>query len=250
MSGGIEFGQYFWQYISRFSWFEGLLFISIVSIIYILGKDFWKKMFFETIKKFKKQKRSCGDCILIMFGKSEEHKTQVTKKRKSILENQMLFFEQKMEGLILELLRTYLQEIEKRRENKENPDYVRENKEYVLYQEMLLNAMQLVKLETRRSFRENNFPVLHSKEFSDYCKKKTHDLISIAQTYLLNRYPKNNMIVPLSYRFESLDIPAIEDMVFEVYINAKEIKKTTDEEIKQLDINFKKDIDNLIKTHK
>ena len=58
------------------------------------------------------------------------------------------------------------------------------------------------------------------------------------------------MIVSIDERLDNLDIAHVEDLVFEIYVNAKEIRKDVDIKTEILDNKFKNEINDFIKNKK
>lgn len=217
-----------------------LFFKNIKTVIEVIGISInW------IISKFRK-KRSCGDCALLMINTV----TDTMKRKKDItdyiLDEQMNYVELKIEILILDFLTSYKEKQLKLRNQNKTPDYVMEQKEYLLYQEGLHNALRLVVKEIKRSFKENGFHYKSGKEFADYVKEKSKELISIGKKYLMSCYPSENMIVSLKGLFDGLDTADIEDKVFDIFINAKEIKIKSIQKINEIDEEFKENINKFV----
>jgi hypothetical protein len=219
--------------------------LLIVLLIMVIVKiDTIKKIFgLRVWGKKKVEKRSCRDCILIVLSKGEQYNQNRNIIRDSILDNQMTFASHKIDSLFLGLVLSYSQDIIKARKDKDNPDYLLENKEYLMYQEMLGNALALCKKEIRRSFKENGFHEKEGKEFNDYVKKQAETLISIGRTYIKEKYPSHGMMVQIEDRFGRMDVREIESYVMDVYMNAKDIMIRADNDIKKLKDNFSNDIE-------
>ena len=202
-------------------------------------------------RKWLKQKRlnrTCGDCILIIFGIREAYETESYKLRNNILRSQMSYFEQKEQELILWLTQSYQDDIEILGKDHEGCE---KSEQFSYYQEALKCAMTVVKDETRKAFKENGFIELSDSEFSNYVKSKLRTLISIAKSYLSTYYIQNsNTIVTLKYRFEKLDYNRLNDIAFDVFGSARSIVKEIENKEKELKDKFKKDIDLFIEKNK
>jgi hypothetical protein len=223
--------------------------VITVLVLVLLIVALWK---IDTIKtllpkpKAKKPARSCSDCMMIAYGIWLKHDAEVDKIRDSILDNQMRFAEQKLEDFELFLLQDYKDDQVSFRPKGEvvSPERLKEEyKEYVIYQEALHNSFRLVFKEIRRSCKENGFCELHTERFASYVKNKAKDLLRIARQYLMTVYPQEGMIVPLKHRFQKMDERHVEDMAFEIYINAKTIYNDAHTQMKELEDNFHTDID-------
>jgi len=252
MSFSSDFFKGFWEYITGLQVWQATIIITLIVVLLILSPLILTgcKILFNSFIKLYKKGRRCGDCILIIFGISEKYKLNIDTLRRKILENQMTYVEQKIEMLILELLRTYQED--QQIIAKEKAGYPSEEmleRDYINYKESIGNAIELAKKEIRRSFKENGFDGISGKEFATYVKEKAVDLLAIARRYMMNTYYKN-AFVSLEYRFKTFDERQFEDIVFEVYIKAKEIRLNTEAKIKELEEKFKEEIDNLIKENK
>lgn len=243
-----EFFNGFFNFIDKLPNGLGILTLIIVLIIFIIAPQI-KSSFSWLIKKIGLKKRSCGDCILLIFGVSEKYKNEIQKTERKILETQMNYVEQKIEIMTLDLLRTYRDDQNIFKNETSASDDENLERDYINYKESLMNAIELSKKEIRRSFKENGFDKKSGKEFADYVKEKTKDLLSIARKYMLSSYFKN-AIVPLEYRFDRFDERGFEDIIFEVYIKAKEIRVEAETNIDYLENKLKFEIDQFIKEKK
>lgn len=193
------------------------------------------------------RKRSCSDCIMLILGKRTlfESKHQTLQSR--ILRDQMTYVEHKIQEIKYFLLETYQQDIEFFRNGE--IDSVRENKEYIIYQESLSNALFYAKDEIRRSFKENGFHTLDDSEFKTYMKDREQTLITIVRDYIKRTYPATGMIVPLPDRFKRMDgrnMFQIEEIIYDSYLKAKQIRNKIQEELNILQDNFVTDINLLV----
>ena len=210
------------------------LIVSVLLLILFLlltkSKNFFEKLI---------HRRSCGDCVLLIFGISEEYRSQEDYINRNLLNKKMLYAEQKIELVILNLLKQY------KVFQKNNPN----EKEYWGYKHSITNALDLVKREIRRTFLENGFHTISGKEFSDYVKEKTKSLISTIENFIMNDYPKD-MTVQIETLFSSFDKNWFEDIIFEIYINSKSIQVEADNNIDELEKQLKEDIDIFVKRKK
>lgn len=192
------------------------------------------------------RKRNCGDCVLMMLNKRERHESQRERISRNILKDQMNVAEQKLLLVQSILLASYRDELRKRRGS--NPDFNQENKEYRLYQGVLLNALMSVKDEIRRSFKENGFVDLKGTDFSLYVKDKVSTLTAIGRDHVLDLYPYNGMIIEIEDRLQHLESigPKIEDLCFELFQKAKDIDKDALNQIDQLDKEFSDELNEFI----
>lgn len=227
-----------------------LIVLVIISVFGNIGIDWTSKKFtFGHKEENKKQpeiinKRSCVDCIMLLLGKRTIFESTYQTLQSKILRDQMTYTEHKIQEIKYLLLQTYQNDINYFREG--DPDLIRENKEYTIYQESLSNAMHLAKDEVRRSFKENGFHSLGSSEFKVYINEKYQTLITMVREYLRRTYPSSGMIVKLQDRFkrtDNKDILQIENIISDIYWNAKNTRNKIESEMKILQENFVKDID-------
>jgi len=242
------FGKEFFAYLKTVDWWQALIMILVAIIFTIISKNF--KAITGGMKSVlglftRNQRRTCGYCALLMLNTVSNALKQKKQITDNILDEQMKYVELKMEVLIIGFLQSYRDDQVKFRVKELAPDYILENKEYLLYREGLQNAMNLVMREIKRSFKENGFHEKSGKEFSDYVKEKSAELISITKKYMMNSYPNENMIVPLKYRFEMLDCNVILDNIFDVFTNAANIINNSESDIRMIDEEFKKSMDEL-----
>lgn len=107
-----------------------------------------------------------------------------------------------------------------------------------------------LKDEIRRSFKENGFEKISGLEFSQYVKNQSKVLMSILKNHIINLYPPNKTGIKISME-EILDFvdkkeSNIEDIIFEIYIEAKKIKKQDIELMMKIENRFGKEIDSFI----
>lgn len=240
-----------------FPWIIVVILIVLVAISVFgnIGVDWKEKKFtFGHLEQHDQlpiqqqtQKRSCADCIMLILGKRTIFESTYHTLLSRILRDQMTYAEHKIQEAKYFLLQSYQTDIEYFRHG--DPDLIRENKEYIIYQETISNALENVKDEIRRSFRENGFHTLEDSEFKSYVKERIQTLITIVRDYLRRTYPTSGMIVPLSDRFKKLDtrgIDEIEAIISDLYVNAKNVRSKIEDEIKSLESCFISDIDSLV----
>jgi len=220
--------------------------IAVLAFILLNKKDAILE-FGKTKVKFGRTRRSCYDCIMMVTGIISKYRTNRDRLSESTIRNQMCFAEQKIQEAHGLLTRTFWEMLETKKKLKPELDNVLVQKDFVIYEEVLARALNgCVKDELKRSFKENGFHDIGGMEFSIFVKSKTKSVIAMGRDYLRTRYPFNGMIIPIQERFDALDVGAIEDMMFEIYIKAKEIKLETDAEIKELDKLMASELDELI----
>jgi len=240
----LGFFKGFWPYVTTFEWWQGLIIIIAVLITFFIGK-YWKNVF-SVIENIFKKGRSCGDCIVILFSKETKHRAGRNNIMGHILEEQMLLASQKIDGLYLKLITNYREDIIMKRDADSVVDYITEEKEYSLYREMLSNAFDMVIKEIRRSMKENGFHDIDGKLFSEYVKNMSSHLADVAKMYIMDRYPEH-MTVPLLDIMKKFSVSSIEDIIFDIYINAKEIRNNAERAAIELDEKFVDEIDEFVK---
>lgn len=214
--------------------FVGMIIILLIAIFGNAVVKFGKK----SIKLGKTDSNNCSRCRQIVLIKTLKYKTDREMLQQSILRDQMNYAEQKIHEAFLGLCRSFRETLVSFRKPEKKIDTVLEQKEYIIYQESLGNALNLIQNELRRSFKENGFCEMGPVEYTQYCKEKTKALVTIGREYLMGRYLFENMIIPIHYRFEQLNVENIETMAFSIFDRAKEVSIDVNAKIKQLDIIF------------
>ncbi|MFW6312144.1 MAG: hypothetical protein ACOC1K_07915 [Nanoarchaeota archaeon] len=111
-----------------------------------------------------------------------------------------------------------------------------------------------VKDEIRRSFKENGFCELSGNDFAQYVKNQNKILVSILRNHMINLYPpfhKKSKIrlEKILYYIEEIE-HWIEDIVFEIYIEAKRIKKNDNKSMNMIDERFSEEMEEFIEKKK
>jgi len=108
-----------------------------------------------------------------------------------------------------------------------------------------------MKDEIRRSLKENGFDVLSGNDFSQYVKNQSKILIVMLKNHFINLYPPKDkrIIIQIEKILEFVDKKEskIEDIIFEIYIEAKKIKKQDVSAMEEIDKKFEEEIENFIK---
>jgi len=129
---------------------------------------------------------------------------------------------------------------------------VSETLQYRMFWGLTNDAINIVmKDEIRRSFKENGFENLSGNDFSKYVKNQSETLLSAIKNHIINLYPPDHRKLKVSME-ETVDYvkntsSKIEDIIFEMYIEAKNIKKHDIEELEKIDAKFGKEIDSFSK---
>ncbi len=235
-------------------WFIGLpLAVQIISVILFLlllfGLGYIGKVnlkFGKNIISFgRTSKRSCGDCILLLMSKRERFDSQRSFIIGRILKEQMNFAEQKIVEVQNTLLTSYRDILNRKSKGVTGPE---ENKQYRIYQGVLTSAFFSIKDEIRRSFKENGFENLSGAEFSTYVRSKLVSLVALGKSHINDLYPYEGMLVTTEDRMKNLDamLGKLEDICFELYIKAKDIKLDAKKKVELLEKEFAKEMDEFL----
>lgn len=190
------------------------------------------------------KKRTCGDCVLILFGIREKYEYKIRQLDTNLLRSQMRFAEQKLQEIIFFLIQSFNEDIDILGKDRAHPEKVRE---IALYCEALKNSMLTVKDEVRRCFKENGFSKYSEREFTIYVKERMASMISIARTYIQQYYVQDtSTIVSLRHRFKKLDeqhMGQIDTFVFEIFTTAKDLYVDSQDEKRNLEEALTEEID-------
>jgi hypothetical protein len=218
-----------------------LLLSKIGSIVHIVKWIFGKEH----------RKRSCGDCILILFGIREKYQFERKKIENDLMRSQMKAVEQKIQSVIFFLIESFSEDIKLYGDNATN---ARKVTEAAFYCETLKNALLLVKDEIRMNFKENGFSTLKEKEYTQYVKERVKIFLMIIRAYLKQYFVETeDTIIKLKERFERLDeehYNSFEEWTFEVFTNAKDLTIEAARQMEDLETRFKNEIDEFVRTGK
>lgn len=225
--------------------------LPILAVILLIGVAYLGRVSIQwggpSIKFGRRSKRSCKDCMVLTFSKREEFEVKHHRLENSILKNQMNFAEHKLDSVLFSLSQDYRDHLKEKRTPTSEPDLEKEHHDYLLYEEILKQALAIAKDELRRSFKENGFHELGGVEFQSYVKNKAADLINMTRSYLIHRYPTTGMLISIDERVERLNIGKMEDICFDVYVNAKEVRNRIEAEINTLEQDFINKIQEMLK---
>jgi len=231
-----------------FSWLSGtnssivITSLLMITIITALVKSQTIIDIFKWISN-KKTVRSCGDCILILFGIREKHEAEIEMIEKNILRSQMNYFEQRESEIIQTITASFRDDIE--RFGKDSPEPLK-IAQINNYQEAFKNSLREVKDVLRQSFKENGFTNYNDNDYTSYVKSKAKSFISMVQSYLMTYCTNVEPIVSLKNRFEKFDHSGIESTAFDVYNNARTVYKKSNEQIQKLKNQFVIDINTFV----
>ena len=236
--------QELFSYLKTLPPIISLVVLCIFVIILMFSKRETLKNMFNIINGTKRKKRTCGDCVLILFGIREKYDYQIRKLSNELLKKQMTFSEQKIQEVVFYLAQSFSEDIKILGNNFTNSQKLRES---ALYCEALKNSLLSVKDELRRSFKDNGFSDLSQTELQQYIKNKVDTLITIARAYLKHHYVETEeTIVTLDFRFKKMDSchkSKIEDIVSQMFNKAKDLVIIIENRRGELDKSLKSEID-------
>jgi len=237
------------KYLQKLPPLASIVALFLALMILIVAK--WEsvsKIFKKISGKAIDKSRTCGDCVLVLFGIREKYEYQARRIDTNLLRMQMTFAEQKIQEVIFFLSQSFNEDI---KVYGEGVEYDRKATQSALYCEALKNSMLSVKDEIRRSIKENGFEDMSESEYAHYVKDKTHTMITIIRSYLNQHYVDNDkMIVKLNDRFEKMDkyhIEKFESWAFDVFTNAKNIAIESANKKMKISKDLKNEIDSFIK---
>jgi len=220
--------------------------VVLLIILAVLGKV--NLRFGKNVVTFGRvSKRSCSDCMLLLMAKRERMESQRIFYNDRILKEQMNFVDQKILEMSSLFLNSYREQLRELAPKDTIPTEL--NKQYKLYQGLLGSTMVAIKDEFRRSFKENGFEEMSGQEFTHYIKGKLANIVSLGREHLFNLYPYDGMIVSITARKDWLDtkLNVLEDICFEIYGNAKDIKRDAAKKVDEIEKEFVKEMDEIVK---
>jgi len=236
------------KYLQKLS--PGAAVVILILAIVLMAISKWNsivKLIKWVFGKTGSKKRTCGDCVLILFGIREKYEYEIKVVDTNVLRQQMKFSEQKIQEVIFFLSQSFGDDVKIL--GKEG-DYEIRVREIALYCEALKNSMLAAKDELRRSFKENGFQTLSENEFTHYVKGKTKTILTIVRSYLNHHYVDNDStIVHLRERFENMDnnhMHKFEEWSFDVFTNAKDLINDSNDKKSSINDNLKRSIDNFV----
>ena len=193
------------------------------------------------------KKRSCSDCVLILMGEREKYEMKIRGVIDRILRNQMVFVEQKLIELQTLFNNDFMEEYKIFKVESDIP-LKYEMVQYKAFYGILIDSIAKVKDEIRRSFKENGFESLSGTEFSVYVKDKTKSIVALIIQNITNLYPVQGMIVPPDVASKKVEktTSKIEDIIFEMFVHSKEVKRQADTDIKAYKSEYREWIDAFI----
>lgn len=192
------------------------------------------------------QKRSCGDCILLLIGEREKFEIQIKQETNRILKSQMNFAEQKLLEIQNVVMRAVVEAIHKYAQKNQNA--IHEVIQYKLIYGLFREAMLNIKDEMRRSFKDNGFYEMGSSDFMSFVKDRTAIIHSILDQYVRNMFPDHSGIIgsqDIIYIFEA-EKEFLSAVFKDIYFYAKSVKTETEDRVKNIKKDFKQWIDEFI----
>jgi hypothetical protein len=208
-------------------------------------KDYVKDTSPPTTSIYKKLKRGCGDCILILIGEREKYELNIRKTYNRILKQQMNYVEQKLTE-VQTLFSADFMECMHSMTGKSNEDTY--ETQYKLYYGLLRDSLVSAKDEFRRSFKENGFFELSDSDFTTYVKDKTKNLISLLIQHTRNMYPSRGVVVSAEHIINIYDknLLNLQEVLFSIYATAKQVTAESDVEINDLKTQYAKWVDDFV----
>ena len=225
-----------------------VLLIAILALVISKWEPIVKSIKWMLGKPSKPKKRTCGDCVLLLFGIREKYEYEIRRLETNLLRMQMKFSEQKIQEVIWFLSQSFSDDI---RVLGEGVEHEKKATQSSLYCEALKNGLLSVKDELRRSFKENGFGQFSESEFGHYVKDKSKTMLTMVRSYLNQHYVDGEgTIVHLKERFERMDeshLQKFDNWAFEVFTNAKDLNEEFTKKKSELTERLKSEIDDFVK---
>lgn len=193
------------------------------------------------------QKRSCGDCVMLLMGEREKYELKIRKEQNRVMKTQMTFAEQKLIEIQTRISTNISGIIHQ--SIKEEFSVVEESVQYKLIYGLLKDALFQLKDEIRRSFKENGFYNIDGSELSQYLRERTLILSSMLSQYMRNIYPDRGGVLQVHKILTCIENEAtfLTGIINDIYLHAKEVRLECDEKREELQIQFSKWVDDFIK---
>jgi len=243
-----------WLSSLNLNWWQSLIFLVLISFIILV-------VYSDKIKSLLKikGKRSCIDCLSIIFGEEKIYYAKQNKISKDqekvedkILKNQMDYAEQKLAEIESSFIDFYNSLIHKKRTTDTNiiPLLI-QNK---LFYSLIRDSIYLrIRDDIRKRFKSNGYYEISGFEFTNYVKNFSQSIYSLFKQTMIQLYPPNgHMFISIDdvLKFMEDYAPEFEDIIFESVIYAKKIKNEAIEKIKQLEnelVNNEKEFESKIR---
>ncbi len=193
------------------------------------------------------QKRTCGDCILLLMGEREKFEFKIRREMDKVMKTQMTFAEQKLIEVQTKVSNNISTTIHESIENKTTT--VEESVQYKLVYGLMKDSLFHVKDEIRRSFKDNGFYDINGSEFSWYVKERTQVITSMLSQYMRNIYPDRGGVLPLQKILKSMEKEStfLSGIINDIYSYAREVRLECDEKVKEIQTQFGTWVDNFTK---
>lgn len=236
-----------WLQSLQLNWWQGLIFFIFILFSLLLAFSTPVREYVgKTLNKIFKKKRSCIDCVSIVSSKAKQTDLRLKNilqkieyVNKTTLKKEMNFVEVKLDELENRFIDFYNDRLAS--SAIKSQDTLGETVQYRMFWGLMKEVIHIrVKDELRRCCKENGFNALGGMLFSSYVKDKTKQVINMIRQHIINFYPSHNMIVTMQellLHIETID-PKIEDLMFEVFNEAKKIHNDDIAETKQLNENY------------
>jgi len=202
---------------------------------------------FEKQNNIEYQKRSCGDCILLLMGEREKYEVRIRQESHKILKIQMNFAEQKLIEVQNYIMRTISNHIHNTT-NKQDGIFVDENLQSKLIYGLLMDIIVAVKNECRRSFKDNGFYDVCSSDFSRYTQERVAVIYSIMNQYIHNMFPNRSDFISPNSVIDLLEKERtfFTQIIKEIYVNARTAKLDAHKKTNSIKDEFSSWVDHFI----
>jgi hypothetical protein len=193
-------------------------------------------------------KRSCGDCILIIMAQREKYEFDRSLTENKRLRQSMTYAEQKLtdvQSLLSDIFTNAMENSKADKLSNSSPYDL----QYKMFYGLIRDSLVQVRDEVRRAFKENGFYELNETEFSNYVKDKNRRVISMIVNYLRTMYPTSGVTVESINIITDIEYNSLkfQEILFDVFMNAKKIILEIDSEIKNLRTSFGAWVDEFVK---
>ena len=196
------------------------------------------------------QKRTCGDCILLLIGEREKFELTLRQESNKVLKTQMNFTEQKLievQNYFMRAISDFLFE-EKTRFMDVKVGFIDDSIQNKLIYGLFVDILVNVKNELRRSYKSNGFYEVSNSEFIDFYEERVNILYSMVNQYIHNMFPNRPDFISPN---DVIDILEKEKDFFmrivrEVYTNARTVKLEANRRISNVKEEFSTWVDAFI----
>jgi len=194
------------------------------------------------------QKRNCVDCIIMLMAEREKFEFNIRQESERVLKTQMNFVEQKLieiqnsfMGVVTDIANSF---------TIKNSNAIDKNIQYKLIYGLFKDALVSIKDEIRRSFKNNGFYSLSGSEFINYIKDQANVITSMLNQHINNIYPNKPGLIDVDELSGILKNQNnfLSTILDDIYIHAREIKLETDSNIKDIQQQFGRWIDEFKKS--